>query len=91
VLRYLHMCIYISWDVIFNESIFLFASLYSTAGARYHFDVLLTPAAVSGDNNFTDEANTITLPILPVYDSCGQVPSVITTGPELGLPPGANP
>jgi hypothetical protein len=34
-------CIYISRDVIFDESVFLFASLHSNVGAHYHSDVLL--------------------------------------------------
>jgi hypothetical protein len=83
--------IYISQDVIFDESIFPFASLHFTTDARYHSDVLLTPATTSDDNNFTNAANMITLPILPVYDSYVQVPAATTTGLELGPSPGANP
>jgi hypothetical protein len=82
--------IYISRDVIFDESVFLFASLHSTAGARYSSDVLLTPPSASRDNNFIDAANTITLPTLPVYDSCVQVPLATSAGPKLGPPPGVN-
>jgi hypothetical protein len=82
--------IYISRDVIFDESIFPFVSLHSIAGAQYHSDVLLTPPLASGDNNFTDAANTITLPTLPLYDSCVQVLMATTAGPELGLLPGVN-
>jgi hypothetical protein len=82
--------IYISRDAIFDESIFPFASLHSTTGARYSYDVFLTPPFASGDNNFTNAANTITLSTLPIYDSCVQVPLATSAGPELGPPPGMN-
>jgi hypothetical protein len=35
--------IYISWDVVFDETIFPFATLNPTAGARYTSEVLLIP------------------------------------------------
>jgi hypothetical protein len=34
--------IYISHDVIFEENVFPFASMHSSAGARYHSKILLT-------------------------------------------------
>jgi hypothetical protein len=35
--------VYISQDVIFDESVFPFATLHPNAGVRYTSDVLLTP------------------------------------------------
>jgi hypothetical protein len=57
--------IYISHDVIFDESVFPFASLNSHTGARYTSDVLLVPSFTPGDNIFTNEANDPTISILP--------------------------
>jgi hypothetical protein len=62
--------IYISCDVLFDESIFRFASLHSTAGARYRLDVLLSPTTDLGDNNFANMANVHALPLLSVVDCC---------------------
>jgi hypothetical protein len=49
--------IYISHDVIFDESIFPFTSLNSNAGARYTSNVLLLPSSQTGDNGSTNMAN----------------------------------
>jgi hypothetical protein len=56
--------IYVSHNVISDESVFPFASLHSTAGACYHSDVLLVPTTISGDNYFTNESNVSTLPVV---------------------------
>jgi hypothetical protein len=72
--------IYISCDVLFDESIFRFASLHSTAGARYRLDVLLSPTTDLGDNNFANTANVHALPLLSVVDCCPHVPN-----PEPGM------
>ena len=61
--------IYISRDVIFDESVFPFASLHSTAGARYHSDVLLIP----GDNAITNMDIVHTVPTLSVFDASVQL------------------
>jgi hypothetical protein len=52
--------IYINRDVIFDESVFLFASFHSTISTRYHSDVLLT----HGNNVVTNPANIPTLSTL---------------------------
>jgi hypothetical protein len=72
--------IYISCDVLFDESIFHFASLHSTAGARYRLDVLLSPTTDLGDNNFANTANVHALPLWSVVDCCPHVPN-----PEPGM------
>jgi hypothetical protein len=38
--------IYISRDVIFDENVFGFASLHSSASTRYHSEVLLHPLGI---------------------------------------------
>jgi hypothetical protein len=62
--------IYISHDVLFDESIFLFAALHSITGAHYHSNVLLLLATVLGDDDFTNLANVHALPLLPANDFC---------------------
>jgi hypothetical protein len=71
--------IYISCDVIFDESVFPFTSLNSNVGARYTSDVLLVPSSTPGDNNFTNEANDPTISVLPFPDS----PVQLRQGPVL--------
>jgi hypothetical protein len=66
--------IYISRNVIFDEFIFPFVSLHSTAGAHYHSDILLSPLKF-GNNDFTNLANVFTLPITPASDSGVQMSS----------------
>jgi hypothetical protein len=64
-------CIYVSRDVIFDESIFLFVSLHSIAGARYHSEILLLPPPNDhGDNDFADLINVSTSPIASANDLC---------------------
>jgi hypothetical protein len=74
--------IYISCDVIFDESVFPFTSLHPTAGARYQSEILLSPPK-SGTNVFTNPADVSPVPILHVPDSCEQVQldSGAATGP----------
>jgi hypothetical protein len=60
--------IYISLDVIFDESVFPFASLNSNAGACYTSDVLLIPSSTPGDNIFTNESNDPIISVLPFPD-----------------------
>jgi hypothetical protein len=60
--------IYISRDVIFDESVFPFASLNSNAGARYTSDVLFIPSSTPGDNIFTNESNDPTISALSFPD-----------------------
>jgi hypothetical protein len=60
--------IYISHDVIFDESVFPFASLNSNAEARYTSDVLLIPSSTAWDNIFTNESNDPTVSVLPFPD-----------------------
>jgi hypothetical protein len=60
--------IYISLDVIFDESMFPFASLNSNAGACYTSDVLLIPSSTPGDNIFTNESNDPIVSCLPFPD-----------------------
>jgi hypothetical protein len=88
-------CIYIYRDVIFDESVFPFSSLHSTAGARYHSDILLDPPTTSGDNTFTNVTNVSTLPIMSVSNSCVQLPSPLLQdagfGPITGVFPGGLP
>jgi hypothetical protein len=76
--------IYISHDVIFDESVFPFASKHPNAGARYHSDVLLEPNGNSASNN-VDCAPAMTL--LPILDSDVQVPigSALVTTPALAI------
>jgi hypothetical protein len=58
------MCrMYISRDVLFDEFVFPFASLHSTAGARYHSNILLSPAIGPGDDSFSNTTNVHTLPV----------------------------
>jgi hypothetical protein len=57
--------IYISRDVLFDKSVFPFASLHSPAGTRYHSDILLLPATAPGDDSFSNATNVHTLPVLP--------------------------
>jgi hypothetical protein len=71
--------IYIYHDVIFDESIFLFASLHSNAGARYTSDVLLIPSSNSGDNGITNMTTVPTVSVLLVHESPMQL--------QQGLPP----
>jgi hypothetical protein len=62
--------IYISQDVIFDESIFfLFASIYLTIGALYHSDVLLILATHPIDKAITNETNVPTLSVLCTFES----------------------
>jgi hypothetical protein len=57
--------IYVSHDVIFDESVFLFATLHSTMGAWYSSEVLLLPPPTNiGDNVFTDSVNISTMPLV---------------------------
>jgi hypothetical protein len=58
--------IYISCDVIFDESIFWFASLNSNVGAPYHSDVLLLPPSQTGDNGTTNMTEVITVSVSPM-------------------------
>jgi hypothetical protein len=62
--------IYVSRDVIFDESSFPFASLPSNAGTRYTSDVLLLPR----NNALTNPANTPTISYLPIFDVHVQMP-----------------
>jgi hypothetical protein len=61
--------IYVSQDVIFDESSFPFSSLHSTAGARYTFDILLLPE----NNDVTNLTNTYTISSLPIFDVLVQI------------------
>jgi hypothetical protein len=70
--------IYISRDVIFDESIFPFASMHPNAGARYHSDVLLNQSENDAVTNLT---NAPTRTLLPVLDSSVQV--LATAGSSL--------
>jgi hypothetical protein len=65
--------IYISRDIIFDESVFPFVSLNPNAGARYHSDVLLLPSTPSGNNDLTNMANAPTLSSLLVFGALVQV------------------
>jgi hypothetical protein len=65
--------IYISHDVVFDESIFLFAELNPTAGARYSSEVLLLPSSSSSGND-----TELSLP---------NMPSVANTAPAVLFPP----
>jgi hypothetical protein len=56
-------CVYISRDVIFDESMFPFATLHPNAGVRYTFDVLLT--SPRNDEN-VNLANAYTMTMLHV-------------------------
>jgi hypothetical protein len=62
--------IYISRDVLFDESVFPFAELHSNAGARYNSEVLLLPTTATGNNVLTNSVNAPTS--IPLY----VVPSV---------------
>jgi hypothetical protein len=56
-------------EMLYSMSPFLsFASLHSTAGAKYHFDVLLLPPPEHRDNNLTNTTNEPTLSMLPIFD-----------------------
>jgi hypothetical protein len=78
-------CIYVSRDVIFDETVFPFASMHSNAGARYHSDVLLEPPRNSAFTN-SDYASTMIL--LPVVNLDVQVPSGSSSPfmPAVGFP-----
>jgi hypothetical protein len=54
--------IHISRDVVFDESIFPFASLHSNVGAHYTFDVLLTSRRNNDDTNLTNDPAMSLLP-----------------------------
>jgi hypothetical protein len=56
--------IYISWDVLFDETIFPFASHHSTANTHYRSDVLL----ILRNNVITDPTNVSTCSPLHVFD-----------------------
>jgi hypothetical protein len=64
--------IYISCDIIFDESVFPFESLHSIAGVRYHSDILLSPPD-SGDDVFTDSVKVFTFPIVSANYPCVQL------------------
>jgi hypothetical protein len=82
--------IYISHDVIFDEPIFPFASLHSTAGARYSSEILLLPPSNDlGDNAFTDSVNISTLPIVSAHDLFVQLQLDPGAGPDFGAVPDA--
>jgi hypothetical protein len=61
--------IYISQDVIFDESIFLIASLHLTVDACYHSEVILLPSTQPGDDAITNLTSVPTLSVLPVFES----------------------
>jgi hypothetical protein len=61
--------IYISRDVIFDESVFPFRLLHSNAGARYHSNVLLIPSSNLGDNSITNSNIIPAISMLPVFYS----------------------
>jgi hypothetical protein len=63
--------IYISCNVIFDENIFRFASLHSSAGTRYHSEVLLH---LPRNIEVTKTTNASTMTFLPAVDSV-QVPA----------------
>jgi hypothetical protein len=71
--------IYISCDVLFDELVFPFASLHSTAGAHYHSNVLLSPATIPGDDSFATMTNVHTLLVLAAFDFCPQVQLALPT------------
>jgi hypothetical protein len=62
--------IYISRDIIFDETVFPFATLNPNAGARYHADVLLMPSTDHGNNDIINSTNDPTMSILPIFDPC---------------------
>jgi hypothetical protein len=62
--------IYISHDVIFDESVFPFASMHLNADSCYHSDVLLN---VHGNNELTNEFCALAMTVL-VLDLAVQVP-----------------
>jgi hypothetical protein len=64
--------IYISRDVIFDETVFPFATLNPNAGARYHADVLLLPSTNYGNNDIINSTNDPTVSVLPIFDPCVQ-------------------
>jgi hypothetical protein len=74
--------IYISRDVIFDESVFPFASLNPNAGARYHSDVLLVPSS-SGNDAITNPANVSTFSVLPVIDRSLQLQPDISSSNDV--------
>jgi hypothetical protein len=77
--------IYVSCDLIFDETVFPFGSMQSNAGARYHSVVLLEPPGNSAITN-SDYASTMTL--LPVMNLDVQVPigSSLPSVPAAGFP-----
>jgi hypothetical protein len=62
--------IYISRDVIFDASVFPFATLHPNAGVKYAFDIFLTSPENDEDSNLT---NVHTMTMLPVEFSV-QIP-----------------
>jgi hypothetical protein len=52
--------IYVSRDVIFDETVFPFAPIHSNASARYHSTILLEPPGNSAITN-SDYASTMAL------------------------------
>jgi hypothetical protein len=60
--------IYISRDIIFDESVFPFAFHYLTAGTRYHSEVLLISSTHPRDNAITNVTNVPTLSVLPAFE-----------------------
>jgi hypothetical protein len=54
---------------------FLFVVLHSTAGARYHSEILLSLDTVPRDDDFPNTADVHTLPLLPANEFCSQVKS----------------
>jgi hypothetical protein len=96
--------IYISRDIIFDETVFPFATLNPNAGARYHADALLMPSTDHGNNDIIHSTNDPTVSILPIFDPCVQqqnsfgtlhAPVPVTTGlcqaPALVSSPGSVP
>jgi hypothetical protein len=73
--------IYISWDVMFDETVFPFASLHSTANTRYHSNALLIPVNIV----ITDPTNVSTCSSLPVFDVPVQLQQISVPG---GVPVG---
>jgi hypothetical protein len=58
-------CIYISRDMIFNESVCPFASMHATAGPLYHSEVLLDNP---GNNKAANSTNAPAMLLLLVSD-----------------------
>jgi hypothetical protein len=49
---------------------FPFVVLHSTAGARYHSEILLSLDTVPRDDDFPNTADVHTLPLLPANEFC---------------------